>query len=209
MQYDKNRFKIQAVPHPLVLQWILNPALIFNELILGQRIPKVMLIDEESDKPLIERTYVPCPHCETLNDSRLWGKRNSFGHWFGFVCPNCHQIIPCLWNIFSLAILAITFPLWYFPARFFRHRWIEKEKERLANVLARPLIQAKTVDWLLRGIVYFGGSMWLILEVLPQMWKVLHESEWDLAKMFAMLPIWLVAGFAWGLIMRFWLNRKR
>ena len=122
MQYDKNRFKIQAVPHPLVLQWILNPALIFNELILGQRIPKVMLIDEESDKPLMERTYIPCPHCETLNDSRLWGKRNSFGHWFGFVCPNCHQIIPCLWNIFSLAILAITFPLWYFPARFCRHR---------------------------------------------------------------------------------------
>ncbi len=209
MQYDKNRFKIQAVPHPLVLQWILNPALIFNELILGQRIPKVMLIDEESDKPLMERTYIPCPHCETLNDSRLWGKRNSFGHWFGFVCPNCHQIIPCLWNIFSLAILAITFPLWYFPARFCRHRWIEKEKERLANVLERPLIQAKTVDWLFRGIVYFGGSMWLILEVLPQMWKVLHGSEWELAKMFAMLPIWLVAGFAWGLIMRFWLNRKR
>ena len=209
MQYDKNRFKIQAVPHPLVLHWILNPALIFNELILGQRIPKVMLIDEESDKPLMERTYVPCPHCETLNDSRLWGKGNFFGHWFGYVCPNCHQIIPCLWNIFSLAILAITFPLWYFPARFFRHRWIEKEKERLANVLERPLIQAKTVDWLFRGIVYFGGSMWLILEVLPQTWKVLHGSEWDLAKMFAMLPIWLVAGFAWGLIMRFWLNRKR
>ncbi|MYC13690.1 MAG: MFS transporter [Gemmatimonadetes bacterium] len=209
MQYDKNRFKIRAIPHPLVLHWILNPGLIFNELILGQRIPKVMLIDEESDKPLMERTYVPCPHCETLNDSRLWAKRNSFGHWFGFLCPNCHQIIPCLWNIFSLAILAITFPLWYFPARFYRHRWIEKEKERLANVLERPLIQAKTVDWLFRGIVYWGGSMWLILEILPQMWKVLHGNEWDLPKMFAMLSIWLIAGFAWGLIMRSWMNRKR
>lgn len=209
IQYDKNRFKIRAIPHPLVLHWILNPGLIFNELILGQRIPKIILIDEESDKPLMERTYVPCPHCETLNDSRLWGKGNSFGHWFGFVCPNCHQIIPCLWNIFSFAILAITFPLWYFPARFYRHRWIEKEKERLANVLERPLIPAKTVDWLFRGIVYWGGSMWLILEILPQMWKVLHGSEWDLPKMFAMLPIWLMAGFAWGLIMRSWMNRKR
>ena len=209
IQYDKNRFKIRAIPHPLVLHWILNPVMIFNELILGQRLPKIMLIDTESDKPLIERTFIPCPHCETLNDSRLWGKGNTFGHWFGFVCPNCHQIIPCLWNIFSLAILSITFPLWYFPARFFRHRWIEKEKERLANMLERPLIQAKTVDWIFRGIVYFGGSMWLILEVLPQIWKVLHGSQWDLGKMFAILPIWLVAGFAWGLIMRFWLNSKR
>ena len=209
MQYDKNRFEIRAFPHLLVLHWILNPGLIFNELILGQRIPKVVLIDKESDKPLLERTYIPCPHCETLNDSRLWGKGNSLGHWFGFVCPNCHQIIPCLWNIFSFAILAITFPLWYLPVRFFRHRWIEKEKERLANVQERPLIQAKTVDWLFRGIVYFGGSMWLILEVLPQIWKVSHGSEWDLAKMFAMLPIWLIAGFVWGLIIRSWMNRKR
>ena len=151
MQYDKNRFKVHSLPHPLVLFWVLFPALIVNELIFGQRQPKVTLIDKESDKPLLERCYIPCPHCETLNDARLWGKRNAFGHWFGFVCPSCHQVIPCLWNVFSLAVLAITFPLWYFPARFFRPRWLEKEKKRLANVLERPLIQAKSINWLLRG----------------------------------------------------------
>ena len=208
MQYDKNRFEIWAVPHPLILFWVLFPALIFNELILGQRQPKVSLIDKKSDKPWLERCYIPCPHCETLNDTRLWAKGNAFGHWFGLVCPSCHQIIPCLWNIFSLAILAITFPLWYFLARFIRPRWLEKEKERLANVLERPLIQAKSINWLFRGTLYLGGFVWVVLEVIPQAWEVFNGGEWDWIMMLIALPIWLVTGFAWGLAMRFWMNRK-
>ena len=101
MQYDKNRFKIHALPHPLVLHWVLNPMIMFNELLFGQRLPKVTLIDKKSDKPQLERSsYIPCPHCETLNDSRLWAKGNAFEQWFGLVCPSCHEIIPCLWNIF-------------------------------------------------------------------------------------------------------------
>ena len=208
MQYDKNRFEIWTLRHPLVLFWVLFPVLIVSELILGQRLPKVMLTDKESDKPWMERIYVPCPHCETLNDARLWSKWNGFGHWFGFVCPSCHQVIPCLWNIFSLGILAITFPLWYFPARFFRRRWFEKEKERLAKVLERPLIQAKSINWLLIGTFGWGGLMWLILGVIPQVWEVLNGGEWDWIMMFIALPIWLVTGFAWGLFMRFFMNRK-
>lgn len=208
MQYDKNRFEIWAVPHPIILFWVLFPALIFNELILGQRQPKVSLVDKMSDKPWAERCYIPCPHCETLNDARLWAKWNAFGNWFGFVCPSCHQVIPCLWNIFSLAVLAITYPLWYFPARFFRRRWLEKEKERLANALGHSLIQAKSINWLFRGIFLWGGFMWLILGVIPQIWNVLNGKEWDLVMMFVNLPIWLVAGLAWGLWVRFFMNRK-
>ena len=208
MQYDKNRFEVWSLPHLLVLFWVLFPGAILSELILGQRIPKVMLIDKESDKPWLERTYVPCPHCETLNDSRLWAKWNAFGNWFGFVCLSCHQIIPCLWNIFSLAILALTFPLWYFPARFFRRRWLQKKKKRLAKVLERPLIQAKSINWLLIGTFGFGGFMWLVNEVVPQVWEVLNGGEWDLIMMFVALLIWLATGFAWGLAMRFFMNRK-
>ena len=205
MQYDKNRFKIWALPHPLILHCILNPGLIVNELILGQRLPKVMLIDKESDKPWMERAYIPCPHCETLNDNRLWAKWNAFGHWFGLVCPSCHEIIPCLWNIFSLAILAITFPLWYFPARFFRPRWLEIEKKRLAQVLERPLIQAGDINWLLRGVFGWGVLTWVLFEVV---WTVLNGREWDLMRMIGNLPIWLVAGFVWGLWMHCWMNLK-
>ena len=209
MQYDKNRFEIWALPHPLVLFWVLNPGLIVNELILGQRQPKVMLIDEKSDKPFFERCYIPCPHCETLNDNRLWGKRNTFGHWFGLVCPSCHQIIPCLWNIFSLAVLAITFPLWYFPAPFFRRRWLEIEKKRLASVLEGPLTQVRDINWFLRGTFFFCGLIWVIMEVIPQVWEVLNGGEWDLIMMFITLPIWLVPGFACGCLwMPRWMNRK-
>ena len=209
MQYDKNRYTIWTRRHPLIWFWVLFPGTILNELILGQRIPKVMLTDKESDKPWMERTYVPCPHCETLNDQRLWAKWNGFGHWFGFVCPSCHEIIPCLWNIFSLAVLAITFPLWYFPARFFRPRWLEIEKKRLAKVLERPLIQAKSIHWLLIGTFILGEFMWLVNEVVPQIWEVLNGGEWDWIMMFIGLLIWLATGFAWGLAMRFFMNRKR
>ncbi len=208
MQYDKNRFKIWALPHPILLHWVLNPGVMVGELIFGVRAAKVTLIDKKSDKPLLERSYIPCPHCETLNDARLWAKGRAFGNWFGFVCPSCHEIIPCLWNIFSLGILAITFPLWYFPARFFRRRWLENEKKRLASVLKHPLIQAGDINWLLRGTFFFGGFMWGIMGVIPQVWEVLNGGEWDWIMMFIALPIWLVTGFMWGLFMRFFMNRK-
>ena len=208
MQYDKNRFKIWTRRHPLIWAWVLFPGAIVNELIFGQRLPKVMLVDKASDKPLMERTYVPCPHCETLNDARLWSKWNAFGHWFGLVCPSCHHVIPCLWNIFSLAVLAMTFPLWYLPVRFFRHRWLAIEKKRVAKVLESSLIEAKSVNWLLIGVFVFGGFMWMLMEVIPQIREVFNGGEWDLMMMFVDLFIFMVGGFAWGLFMRFFMNRK-
>jgi len=207
MQYDKNRFKIQALPHPLSLLWVLFPAFMFNELIFGQRLPKVTLIDKESDKPQSERRYIPCPHCETLNDPRLWAtKENAFGHWFGLVCPSCHQIIPCLWNIFSLVVLAITFPLWYFPARFFRHRWIEKEKERLAKALERPLIQATSIHsmgWI--GVCISGVSLVVTLVTFEVVWSV--WNGWDLETMLDRLPLWMSVGFA-GICFPRWVEKE-
>ena len=204
MQYDKNRFKILALPHPSILLWVLFPVLIVNELIFGQRMPKVTLIDKESDKPEAERRYIPCPHCETLNDARLWWtKGNTFGHWFGLVCPNCHQIIPAVWNIFSLAILAITFPLWYFPVRFFRHRWIEKEKERLAKVLERPLIQTTSIHsmgWI--GVFVYGVSVGVTAVIFESVLNVWNGRGWDLKTMLESLPMWVFVGFAVGYFMK-------
>ncbi|MXY99728.1 hypothetical protein F4Y93_03430 [Candidatus Poribacteria bacterium] len=209
MQYDKNRFKIQAFPHPSVLFWVLFPVVIVNELIFGQLTPKVTLIDKERDKPQAERCYIPCPHCETLNDRRLWAtKGNAFGHWFCLVCPSCHQIIPCVWNIFSLAVLAITFPLWYFPVRFFRHRWIEKEKERLAKVLERPLPQATSIHsmgWI--GVFVMGVSMvvmFVISEVVLNVWR---EREWDLKTVLESLPMWMFTSFV-CISMMIWVEKE-
>ena len=208
MQYDKDRYEIWTRSHPLILFWLLFPPIIINDLIFGQRQPKVSLVDKKSDKPWLERTYIPCPHCETLNDARLWTKWDAFGNWFGLVCPSCHQIIPCLWNVFSLAILAMTYPLWYFPAKLLRQRRLEKQKERLANAIQRPLPQAESINWLLRGTVFLGGIMYMIFDFIPQVWDVLHGEEWDLIMTIVNLSLWLIAGYVWGLWMRWWTNRR-
>ena len=205
MQYDKNRFKVLALPHPFILFWVLCPVVIFNELIVGQRLPKLTLIDKKNDKSRTKRTYVPCPHCETLNDSRLWANGIVFGRWFGLVCPSCHEIIPCLWNIFSLAILAITSPLWYFPARFFRQRWFEKEKERLAKGLEHPLIQAKPQMNLLYSCFFCGlmGVMWVTI------FEVLNGWEWNwMIIILTSLLFGMVSSSVWGFCEYFFMNRK-
>ena len=117
-EFDRNKYTVRALPDGAMLFWILNPGAAFNELFLGQRVPKVMLIDRTSDQPLFLRTYIPCPHCGTLHPGMLWGKGNAFGHWYGYLCLTCDKIIPCLWNCTSLLILTITFPLWILPAHF-------------------------------------------------------------------------------------------
>jgi hypothetical protein len=79
MNFDKDKYKVWQLPHPMVLHWVMNPGLAFNELILGQRLPKVMLVDKTSDAPLMERQYVPCPECNVLTDARVWGGSRSKG----------------------------------------------------------------------------------------------------------------------------------
>lgn len=70
---EDTKFKIWKLPHPMLLHWVLNPGLCINEVLLGQRVPKVTLIDKTSDAPLVERSYVECPHCQTLHNGQLWG----------------------------------------------------------------------------------------------------------------------------------------
>ena len=192
----------------MILQWVINPGLAFNELFLGQRLPKVTLVEKHSDKPLVERTYVPCPHCTAMHDGRLWGKGNAFGHWFGYVCPACGENIPCLWNVISLLLLLIAFPIWYLPARLLRPRWIEFEKKRLKRSRNRPVIQAKNINWILRGTLAFGGIMWLAVSVTPLIVRLVQGRESSIAAVWIQLPIWLLAGLIWGLFMHIWMNKR-
>ncbi|MGK0413746.1 MAG: hypothetical protein ACJA1B_001954, partial [Polaribacter sp.] len=111
MEFDKEKFKVYSWKNWMMLHWILNPGLAINELILGQRIPKISLEDKISDKPRMERSFIPCPHCKTLHDGITWSTQNrtAFKNWFGLYCTNCEKIIPCLMNAFSFILLAITF----------------------------------------------------------------------------------------------------
>ena len=169
-EYDRNKYTVWALPNPMIWHWVLNPGLAFNELLLGQRIPKVMLIDRTSDQPLILRTYVPCPHCGTLHSGLLWGKGNAFGHWYGYLCPTCDKIIPCLRNWTSLLILIVTYPLWILPSLLLKHRWLSYERVRLNKNPAKPLVTVKAIqniNWIFRGVIVWGGLMWLVMSVIP------------------------------------------
>ena len=46
MEFDKEKYKVYTWKNWMMLHWILNPGLAINELILGQRVPKVSLEDK-------------------------------------------------------------------------------------------------------------------------------------------------------------------
>jgi len=115
MEYDRSKYKIQTWKNILVLHWIINPGLFINEILLGQRIPKIALIDKDKSKSLAERTYYPCPHCNTVHSSLKWAPqfKTGFRNWFGLYCDNCGKIIPCVTNLTSYLVLGLTIPFWY------------------------------------------------------------------------------------------------
>src|SRR5688572_8021958 len=104
MEFDREKYKVWNWKHPAMLHWMINPGLMINELLLGQRIPKVMLVEKDKSKPLGERTFIPCPHCKTVHPGMKWSPQNgtSYKNWFGFYCDSCDKVIPCLWNFTSL-----------------------------------------------------------------------------------------------------------
>ncbi len=141
MQIDKKQFKVYTWKHWMILHWIINPGLAINELIFGQRIPKVSLVNKTLDKPRRERSFTPCPHCETLHDSRTWSTENgtAFKNWFGLYCPTCGNIIPCLTNALSFVILALTYPIrvWFIDRA--KERWLAKQPQRFRNIEAEEV----------------------------------------------------------------------
>jgi len=195
-EFDREKFKVWALPNLMLLHWVINPGLAFNELVLGQRVPKVTLIDKTIDAPLMERQFIPCPECGALNDARLWSKSNSFGHWFGYVCPVCEGRIPCLWNYTSLIILAITFPLWIWFKKPVEEKWFEKEKGRFAKVKEQGLVQAKTTQWYKLGI-----RVALFMFVLMLISKMLSD-QLTAESIVRLVFICSVGGLAFGIFMK-------
>lgn len=162
--YDLEKYSEQKLPNFMLLHWILNPGLAVNEIFLGQRIPRVMLIDKTSSAPLMRSYYVPCPHCGSVHSSMLWSGANGFGHWFGLICPHCRGKIPCLWNLTSLMILLVSFPIWLPIKMVFEKRYLTYELRRLENaksmVEALPEVNGKS--WIRAGLV-FGSMTFLLL----------------------------------------------
>ncbi len=196
-----------ALPHPLLLHWILNPGLAFNELVLGQRIPRGTYVCKSCERPYAERNYVTCPSCGGIHPAMLWARRNGFGHWFGYVCPSCAGVIPCLWNLTSLAILTLTFPIWWLPARYIRPRWLAFERRRIGAVAGDGPPLPTREGWLLLGVFAWGLPVWAIVTVVMLVRKGGGMSFNAFARHTLFLPVALLAGALWGWIMSWFTGR--
>lgn len=203
MNYDKLKYRKVDWKHFMMLHWVINPGLVINELILGQRIPKVMLKERGKKQSWVESHKVPCPHCNTIHNGQVWSLQNktAFKNWFGLYCPSCGGIIPCLMNVTTFVVLVITAPIWYWFKNGLQKKWLSKQPERYKNIdLNAPYI--KKVIWWKQGLSW-GAIMFVFmtlfeyaqgLEITPRV--ILGNSI-----------TWAIGGLIFGLSMRF-MTRK-
>ncbi len=204
MQFDTNKYKVYTLKNWMVLHWILNPGLAFNELILGQRIPKVYLEDKQSEKQAFERSIVPCPHCGAMHDGRVWSGQNgtAFKNWFGLYCPKCGNIIPCISNLTSLLILGITSPFWLPFRKSFKEKWLKAQPKRYENISVEKV--ENTFDK--KGWVKTGLEFGLFMFVFMTLFDVI-EDTFIWGKFLISIPIWILAGLAFGYFMKLFMTR--
>ena len=198
MEYDTSKYKVWTWKNIMILHWIINPGLAINELVLGQRIPKVYLIEKDSNKPLSEKTFIPCPHCGTLHVGTKWSAQNktAFGNWFGYYCDHCDQIIPCHTNLFSYLILIITYPIWGWFRESLKAKWMNTQRVRFSKEM---VLNQKDVNWWRIGLS-FGLFMYIFMSVL---YPLVMGEGLDKVELLIGIPIWTIAGLGFG----FWMKK--
>ncbi len=200
MEYDKSKFKIRNWKSAEMLHWIINPGLVFNEIILGQRLPKVMLIEKKSSKTLQEKTKIPCPHCGTLHSGLKWStKNNAFKNWFGLYCDNCGKTIPCLTNLTTFLLLGLTFPVWIWFKDKWKMTWLKKQPERYQNMdLKNVQNPYEEYGWIKLGL-FWGLFMYIFMVLLFPLIDGEGLSTW---KVVLGIPIWTIGGIGFGYTMK-------
>ncbi|MBX2876000.1 MAG: hypothetical protein KTR30_28020 [Saprospiraceae bacterium] len=207
MNFDPKKYKIYTWKSGVMLHWIINPGLAINELILGQRIPKVSLEDKTVDKPRVERSYVPCPHCKTLHDSRTWSTQNGTGfkNWFGLYCPDCGEVIPCLMNAFTFIILAVTFPLWGWFRGILRKVWLDKQAQRFEQLGFESVYNPFAGSgWVKQGLIWAAFMYVLMTLIFP----LLTNDPITQKDVLVGVPIWLVGGLIFGYFLKRFMDKK-
>ncbi len=207
MNFDTRRYQVYTWKHWVYLHWILNPGMAVMELLMGVRIPKVALKDKTLDKPLAERSFVPCPHCGTMHDSRTWSYPNKTAskNWFGLYCPHCGGIIPCILNATSMILLVITAPIWYWFRSGWKRKWLERQPERYRYVTTDiDINQFEGTAWIGQGLGW-GVFMFVILELIFP-WFSKEPITWP--HLLAGSIIWTLGGLGWGYTMKLIMGRR-
>jgi DNA-directed RNA polymerase subunit RPC12/RpoP len=203
MVYDQTKYKTLTWKNFTMLHWMINPGLAINELFLGQRIPKVILFEKDNEKPLMERQYIPCPHCGHLNNGLLWSRKNAFRNWFGYYCPNCGKIIPCLWNFTSLILLLITIPLWIWFVKSWKQKWLVNQPSRFENFQVEN-IKHQSVSWVKSGLAW-GGFMFVFMSII---FPLIDGEGISAKKLMFAFPFWLLAGIGFGYFQKYLMGKK-
>lgn len=203
MNFDKTQYKVWTWRHPLLLHWILNPGLAFNELVLGQRAPKLSLVEKDSKKSLAERSFVPCPHCNTIHASLKWTPQNktAFQNWFGLYCDNCGKTIPCLTNLTSYLLLGLTFPIWIWFRKTWKQQWLLKQKERFSKPLDLTVPQ---YNWVTEGLSR-GFFMFVAMDII---FPLLIGESYALSKLLIGMVVWTLGGLLFGYVMKQMIFKK-
>lgn len=139
-----NEFSTWAFPHPLIVHWVLNPGLMVNELVLGQRIPKITYFCARCGSETTYIRYFHCPGCNQFHEEAIWTGANGFGHWLGVICPDCGSEIPCLVNIASWIVLARLSPINWVVRKLVGQRYRAWEQQRAQASRAVLLAQRKS-----------------------------------------------------------------
>ena len=202
MNFDTAKYKLWTWKNPLMLHWMLNPGLAFNELVLGQRIPKIMLIERDSHKSLAEKSFIPCPHCNTIHPSVKWSVQNhtAFKNWFGLYCDNCGNTIPCLTNLTSYLLLALTFPVWVWFRKSWKRKWLSVQKEKF---LKPANLTVPQFNWVAVGLSW-GFFMFLFMEVI---YVLISGGRFSLRGFFVGMVTWTLGGLFFGFIMKKFMGR--
>lgn len=206
--YDKSKYKIWNWKNPMMLHWIINPGCAIVEF-FGIVTPKVMLIEKDKTKSLAERSYVPCPHCDTLHSGLTWSKQNKLHskNWFGYYCTSCTKVIPPLRNWFSGLIFFLMSPI----LKGFKKRWLEKQPARYQNLTFElPNAADFKYEWLKSGL-YYGVGMFLVMTITE---VFIDNRELTIEYIITSFVIWVIlAGLAFGssmhLFMKSYLLKKR
>jgi uncharacterized protein (TIGR02996 family) len=86
--------------HPVTLHWALNPGLVVNEVLLGQRLPAVTFVCQHCGRPSTR-----CGDCRQFLSLAEPPFTRAFGNWFGFRCPRCDGRIPMTANLVAAPVL--------------------------------------------------------------------------------------------------------
>ena len=174
------------------------PMLFLNELMLGNRVPTVFLVDKASDLPIKERTYVPCPHCGTIHDFRTWSNGNGtfYWNWFGYYCPKCGNTIPCIRNWTSQLLIIITFPLWFWWRKALKGKWLKSQPRRFENLDFSRKAHQK-FHWRKYGL-QFGMHLYVgIFTIWPIIFDIELSNRW-LLFMLVSIPFFVAGGLFFG-----------